>query len=165
MSKIDEFVIIKWNNRSVVVRVLESEGQWKPSFDIGTTNGTSVADSDTESMSESESVDMEEFEEEEIRNDRDEEDGQNRSDEGPTPVVQHEELQTQAMVELDNLRPVSKSSGNKCLVGNEKSPASLGYDEAQEPPSINVSLNSHHVHGGMEEGVRFPTSNRKVDFQ
>ncbi|MFS7969205.1 putative RNA recognition motif domain, nucleotide-binding alpha-beta plait domain superfamily [Helianthus anomalus] len=162
VCKIDENVIIIWNNRSVVVRVSECDGHWKPMFDIGTSNGTNVSDSDSESMSKTELVDMEELEEGEIRNDGEGEDVQNRFDEGSTPAEHHDDLQTPVTVELENLRHDPMSSGCKSSMDNEKSPSSPRSVEVQEPPCINVGLDSKNVHGGMEKVARFPTRGRKA---
>ncbi|KAF5810040.1 putative RNA recognition motif domain, nucleotide-binding alpha-beta plait domain superfamily [Helianthus annuus] len=67
LSKIDEAVVIKWNNKSVVIWVSESPGQWH----VGSNNkeSESLLDSDSESewASDGDSEDMEDLEEGEIK--------------------------------------------------------------------------------------------------
>ncbi|KAF5769823.1 putative RNA recognition motif domain, nucleotide-binding alpha-beta plait domain superfamily [Helianthus annuus] len=70
-SRIDEAVVIKWNDKSIIIWVSESSERWIPNFDKETMYGTRDEKSDTESDSDSEPGDMEEYEEGEIRSNDD----------------------------------------------------------------------------------------------
>ncbi|MFS7905307.1 hypothetical protein Hanom_Chr01g00046141 [Helianthus anomalus] len=65
--RFNETVVIKWNDKSIVIWVSETSERWEPNFDNETTYDTKDSESDTESDSDKEPVEMEEVEEGEIR--------------------------------------------------------------------------------------------------
>ncbi|MFS7960904.1 putative RNA recognition motif domain, nucleotide-binding alpha-beta plait domain superfamily [Helianthus anomalus] len=62
-SKIEEAVVIKWNNKSVVTWVSESSQKWMPVMETSSLSDSQESGSDSESELEEEDEDMEELEE------------------------------------------------------------------------------------------------------
>ncbi|KAJ0612138.1 hypothetical protein HanHA300_Chr01g0023751 [Helianthus annuus] len=60
--RIEESVVIKWNQKSYVIWVSESPERWVPCFDDDSSKESSVSDSDSESDSDEEPEDMEDVE-------------------------------------------------------------------------------------------------------
>ncbi|KAJ0445260.1 hypothetical protein HanIR_Chr16g0840931 [Helianthus annuus] len=134
-SRIDEVVVIKWNNKSIVCWVLESVGQWFP--DIYEVSMQGPQDSESESCSESDaaSEDLDDFEEGEIRvNDVRRQDDDRKND-----------------------RLESDPMGNDQSLDNRES---MGFQGA---PLVNAGGNFDSLHGELFEEVLLGGNNEVQD--
>ncbi|KAF5760004.1 putative RNA recognition motif domain, nucleotide-binding alpha-beta plait domain superfamily [Helianthus annuus] len=122
-SRIDETMVIKWNNKSIVCWVLESVGQWFPDIDEVSLQGSQDSESETCSESNMGSEDLEDFEEGEIRDN----DARRQED------------------DRKNFRPDSDPRGNGQSLDHQGSPG------VQEVPLVNVDGNCDSMHGELFE--------------
>ncbi|KAJ0619933.1 putative RNA recognition motif domain, nucleotide-binding alpha-beta plait domain superfamily [Helianthus annuus] len=128
-SKIDEAVILKWNNKTVVVWVSESTGLWVPDIDVSSLLGSHDTESEMSSDSDEVLVDMEELEEGEI--------GQNLGEDD-----------RRRDVELEHGRPESSP------VVNDRLSEDYRTREVQGSSPINVDGNTKSLHGNLFEETK-----------
>ncbi|KAJ0952625.1 putative RNA recognition motif domain, nucleotide-binding alpha-beta plait domain superfamily [Helianthus annuus] len=134
-SRIDEAVVIKWNNRTIAIWVSESVGEWKPELDDVTVVGSQDYDSETGSDSDMESVGVEDLEDGEIRQGMDDNDC----------------CQEDAQV---NGRPELGSANDQLDDRSESSPVNFDHvegnkesSEGQPTPRIIACGESQRLHG------------------
>ncbi|KAM0000590.1 putative RNA recognition motif domain, nucleotide-binding alpha-beta plait domain superfamily [Helianthus debilis subsp. tardiflorus] len=128
-SKIDEAVVLKWNNKTIVVWVSESTGLWVPDIEVSSLLGSHDAESEMSSDSDEVSVDMEELEEGEI--------GQNLGEDDQRRDV-----------ELEHGRPESSP------VVNDRLSEDYRTREVQGSSPINVDGNTKSLHRNLFEETK-----------
>ncbi|KAJ0770656.1 putative RNA recognition motif domain, nucleotide-binding alpha-beta plait domain superfamily [Helianthus annuus] len=122
-SKIEEAVVIKWNNKTIVVWITESAGHWIPEIDVSSLLGSQDSNQKMESDSDAVSVDSEELEEGEI-NQNLENSGSRQDDvleigrSEKSPVVNEQSVERQETVEDHGGSSLNVGGNTKGLHGN-----------------------------------------------
>ncbi|KAJ0809280.1 putative RNA recognition motif domain, nucleotide-binding alpha-beta plait domain superfamily [Helianthus annuus] len=93
LSRIDEAVVIKWMDRSIVTWVSEVPEKWVPKLYEDSASEPSDSESDSETESDENMVEVEEFEEGEIRNDGSQIQAPERKDDIPVDDPPVDEIQ------------------------------------------------------------------------
>ncbi|KAJ0648258.1 putative RNA recognition motif domain, nucleotide-binding alpha-beta plait domain superfamily [Helianthus annuus] len=148
--KIEEAVVIKWNERTFVSWVSESLQKRSPEVDVLSLLGSQDSESDMESESDYESIDMEDLEEGEIGQNDDTHDRRqdDASDTGRTvdvPVAQRVDQPVDQPVEFD------KSVGHHESLGAQAtSSEDVGGNLKNlhgKSPTVNIEMGNNYVHG------------------
>ncbi|MFS7915501.1 hypothetical protein Hanom_Chr02g00166071 [Helianthus anomalus] len=129
LSRIVESVVIKWMEKSILVRVSESPERWVLSFDDESASESSDSESASEADSAETQVNMEDDEEFE--------EGEIRMDETHIPVP-----------EVKVVTPVDEVQGAQGV--HEKSSEKLERSEFQKTPVINVGIEEPILHGDVD---------------
>ncbi|KAM0033821.1 hypothetical protein Hdeb2414_s0016g00490371 [Helianthus debilis subsp. tardiflorus] len=141
-SRIEESVVIKWDNKSFIIWVSEYPVKWEPSLVNELSSDSSDSDSVSGSESDKDPVDLEEdevFEEGEIR-----------TDEATSPVPEKN---------MDS--PVGMNPGSRGEYGKSSEyQESLVNQRASDP---NVGMDETDLHGDMEKPLHGSNSNNDGD--
>ncbi|KAJ0467413.1 putative RNA recognition motif domain, nucleotide-binding alpha-beta plait domain superfamily [Helianthus annuus] len=148
-SKIEEAVVIKWNNRTTAIWVVESTNHWQPVKDDDSVMDSQDNDFDSNSDSDMESEDveledMEELEEGELRQetenvDRSQEDDRRSDRPEDVPVIGDQTVGKQESLVVQGSGGINADVGFQELHGEEMGEAHVRNDDVSHAPTSDQS--------------------------
>ncbi|MFS7890263.1 hypothetical protein Hanom_Chr00s000017g01616671 [Helianthus anomalus] len=144
-SRIDEAVVISWNNKSFVAWASETPGLWSPNFDIDKSSESAGSESDEETEDMGDETEEGKFRPNMVGV---ENYGQPKNQRSRKITIQVPKVKV-------HLKPGADCVGDARSTEDTGTPADKGTRVDQDSSNINEFMEMHEVHGGEEKMTHY----------